>query len=210
MKYLLLLSFVVFLAACQNQSSSVKEATEPTQAELEPESEPTFLFVPNQKVGKITPSLVDKASITNLYGVANVLDTSIYIGEGQSMEGLLLFPNTENELAIITIPDDRTIFRVQQPNTAWKTPEGITIGTTLQELVEMNGKPINFYGFDWDYGGTVSNWNGGKLDSQNLLVRLRAEGTYQDLLGDQEFESTHPAVQNAVISVVEFSTYFMN
>ena len=34
---------------------------------------------------------------------------------------------------------------------------------TLAELVALNGAPVSFYGLQWDYGGTVQDWHGGRL-----------------------------------------------
>src|SRR5687768_337222 len=37
---------------------------------------------------------------------------------------------------------------------AWRTPEGIGVGSTLEDLEKAIG-PFNVLGFGWDYGGTV-------------------------------------------------------
>ncbi len=202
------------LFSCQEQTTSRKE--KPQQNVSVEESSKTdqavkdnFLFMPNQKVGAITAEAVNKSSIIEIYGEENVLDTSIYVGEGELVQGMLLFPHTTNELEIIPMPDNRTIFKVQQSSTDWHTSSGVTIGTTLQELLAINGKSFQFYGFEWDYGGTVANWNGGVLDHQNLMVRLGIEGEYEmELVGEQIIEATTPAAKNAQISVTAFSTYF--
>jgi len=46
---------------------------------------------------------------------------------------------------------------------AWATANGIRIGTALTEIEQMNGKPFKLSGFDWDYGGRVTDWQDGKL-----------------------------------------------
>jgi hypothetical protein len=34
---------------------------------------------------------------------------------------------------------------------------------TLAEIEKINGKPFKLYGFEWDFGGRSSNWQGGEL-----------------------------------------------
>ena len=44
---------------------------------------------------------------------------------------------------------------------------------TLKEMASLNGGPFTLYGFDWDYGGTVSDWKGGLSNLSggcNLIV----------------------------------------
>jgi len=69
-----------------------------------------------------------------------------------------------------------------------------------KELVALNGKPVTFFGMEWDYGGTVSSLNGGKLDSGKdgavkRNFRLDTRESDQPLpdnaypVGDSEFSS---------------------
>jgi hypothetical protein len=53
----------------------------------------------------------------------------------------------------------------------WGTEYGLGLGTTLKELEKMNGKPFQFAGFGWDYGGIVT-WEGGNLDTMSATVVL--------------------------------------
>jgi hypothetical protein len=47
------------------------------------------------------------------------------------------------------------------------------MGTTLAAPDSLNERPISLFGFGWDYGGTTSSYNGGRLDS---LWRLGSSG----------------------------------
>jgi len=47
----------------------------------------------------------------------------------------------------------------------WKTIEGITVGATLQQLEQLNGRPFTIMGFGWAQGGKVVSWNGGLLEA---------------------------------------------
>ena len=47
--------------------------------------------------------------------------------------------------------------------TALVAPNGIRRGMTLAEVEKLNGRPFVLVGFDWDYGGAVTDWKGGAL-----------------------------------------------
>jgi hypothetical protein len=66
---------------------------------------------------------------------------------------------------------------------AWATANGIRIGTALAEIEQMNGKPFKLSGFDWDYGGRVTDWQDGKLSKPQpggclLGVDFRSPGGF--------------------------------
>ncbi|RDZ29335.1 hypothetical protein DX914_09700 [Lysobacter silvisoli] len=44
------------------------------------------------------------------------------------------------------------------------------MGQPLSELVALNGKPISYYGLEWDYGGTVVDYHGGRLERQDEQI----------------------------------------
>lgn len=53
---------------------------------------------------------------------------------------------------------------ISHPESPYHFVNGIKIGMTLNELVELNGgTPVSLYGFGWDYGGTFIDFNKGKL-----------------------------------------------
>lgn len=206
-----------FLLAALLLSCGTKETSEATSVETE-EAAPDvmaqddFIIVGGRRVGKITKDNATKEGIIQAYGTENVQEDSIYIGEGFYWDGLRLFPGTKNELEIAWDPDTETtspaFFRVSKEDTDWRTDQNITIGTTLEELLAINGKAFNFLGFGWDYGGAVSNLNGGNI-SGNLYIRLENVGKIdENLLGDQEISTNHPAVKGADIRVVRLETKF--
>ena len=100
-----------------------------------------------------------------------------------------------------------SMIRWDGEKTLWHTEQGITLGTRLKELERLNGRPFTLTGFDWDYGGTVTNWNGGKLAEQipDMILRLTPDYDETDtqlteaeahaVLGDQEITSDNPIVQ---------------
>ena len=122
---------------------------------------------------------------------------SIGVGEGFELPGFKVYPGTKNELEVAYDPDaspNRPAFiRVSQEETPWKTDAGVTLGITLQELQQLNGKPFLFSGFGWDYGGRVTDWNGGAFNS-DLMISLDnfSENAPEDIFGDREIPNLTP------------------
>lgn len=75
-------------------------------------------------------------------------------------------------------------------NGKWKSKSKIEIGTSYDELIAMNKKPISFYGFGWDYSGAVL-WNDGKLESSPVHVFLAPDTEPSNkFYGDQIIKAT--------------------
>lgn len=115
----------------------------------------------------------------------------------------ILFPDTPNE-ALLTWKDPaRTELhnvRIEKDGD-WKSETGIEIGTTLNELEELNGKAVKFYGFGWDYSGAVD-WNGGKLADTNIRVFLAPADTPPNkFYGDHIIEATEEEIENLDLKV---------
>ena len=98
----------------------------------------------------------------------------------------------------------------------WKTASGISLGTPLTKVQAINGKPFKLYGFEWDYGGMLSDGNDGNIkglpheDSEGnfrpVFLGLTfqhdfeakpdyPQDKYAEVSGDSEFSSDHPAMQ---------------
>lgn len=137
------------------------------------------------------------------FGKANVQVGDVPGAEGETSRGAILFPDDPTRRAYLYFQDEEKLsglqlVRVLDTNSRWHFADGVRIGMPLSELVAMNGKPIRFYGFDWDYGGVVTDWNGGKLapavqkDAISLGIRLgRVEDAPDNAYpsGDGEFAS---------------------
>ncbi len=203
-----LFALLLFLAACGNTENT---NTAPTSETETPSTSDDFIIIPGERVGKITAGNAYPTAILERYGQDAKAD-SIYIGEGFFWPGVKVYPDTKNELQIAwdteADTDLPTLLRVQSPGTDWKTNQGITIGTTLEELIDINGGHFQFLGFGWDYGGKVSNLENGNI-SNNLFITLEeVTGTTTELLGDQEISTDNPVVQPKNIQVVTLETRF--
>jgi hypothetical protein len=87
---------------------------------------------------------------------------------------------------------------------AWKTKEGVHIGTTLAELERVNGGPFQFSGFGWDYGGAVFSSPRGKLHGLGVTIapsKNEDSKQAQQVMGDRQISSRHPALKNMGVTV---------
>lgn len=183
---------LILLSGCANdrQNSAGQNAA----------AQKDFLVIPGERVGLITANTTE-AALEDLYGAKDLKIQSIPIAEGDTQEGVLLYPGTHNEAEILweSAASEGTpaFVRIGKDSTEWHTPEGITIGTTLEKLEDLNGKPFTFYGFEWDYGGLITDWNDGNLSS-NLIIALVPQNfdkLSDDLLGEVQLSSDDPRVR---------------
>ncbi|HUP57670.1 MAG TPA: hypothetical protein VM598_09480 [Bdellovibrionota bacterium] len=170
-----------------------------------------WLIVPGERVGKILPSSTE-AELRSAYGKENVEPVDVHLGEGEIEKGTVLFAKDPKKRIKIVWNDSKKKahpVRIQLDDgpSAWKTAEGVSVGTTLKELEKINGKAFVLTGFAWDYSGTVIHWNEGKLHpwselSGRIILRLspsddarKDEETYGSVLGDRDIPSSHAAMQ---------------
>ena len=62
----------------------------------------------------------------------------------------------------------------------WRSTQGIYLGMTLRDLEQLNGAPIEFYGWDSEQPGIVSPKNKGKIDFKKLGVQLNCLDCNED------------------------------
>lgn len=166
------------------------------------------------------------ADLRARYGAAAVAEQSVPLGEGDSEPGAIIHPDDPARRAYVHFVDANpagsvSAIHVRDPGSNWSGPLGIRIGTTSVELERLNGKPYKFLGFDWDYGGYVSNWADGTLaraflEPGQLSLRLAPpelpEGVERAAdypAGDAEFASDLPALREQPAVVVEMGLGFV-
>jgi hypothetical protein len=124
----------------------------------------------------------------------------VHVPEDGLVEGTVIFPQQEARNIEIIWKNKKAR---NQPlsvtfRRAWRTQEGVGVGTTLAEVEKINGRPFRLSGFDWDFGGTVTDWHGGKLDQKRgacrLVIRFGISDdlsvrTHLAVSGDKDFSS---------------------
>ena len=193
--------FLVLLISCDTGSSTDNSATK------NPQTAPSdWTCIPHKKVGLITNDATEDA-IKYVYGAAKTVRQEIGLGEGEKAMGTIVFPNTPDELIVEWTQENpyKTIsrIRIEKAGAKWKTAEGITIGTSLEELIKLNGKDFKFFGFEWDYSGSLDSWEGGKIqkDLKIVLTPENPSAIFPDLVGDSSFSSANPKAKAAQLKV---------
>ncbi len=224
----LIFGLLVVLCSCGNDSASTTApapATDTAPAAAPPEAPAPaeilsrsvapagdFTFVPNERFGKITAT-TKPGDIPTLYGNEALPTNDIHLGEGMMTSGYLLYAGTKNRAEII-VPDEENgmenlVVRINMKGGDWH-PVGMDlhVGTTLAELNELNGKTFELYGYEWDYGGTVADWKGGKLNGIGVVtaynnLKFVGDNADQSLLGDHVLSSDNPALEKVGVTVSE-------
>lgn len=158
----------------------------------------------------------DEAALARRLGAANVRRDTLWLAEGEHVLGTILYSDDPRRRLEIAWTDTarRAIpqfVRLTADSSVWRAVPGVGIGTPLAELEQLNGRAFTLLGFSWDYEGTVSSWQGGRLDSLwggAVLLRLRPPpnppaDVQRQVLGDVAFPSTHPAMQRLMPRVYE-------
>jgi hypothetical protein len=105
---------------------------------------------------------------------------NVDIGEGEEAPGALVYPDDPRQTVFVVWKDAAGRYPLSveiREKSQQVTYGGIGIGTTLKALERLNGRPFELAGFDWDYSGTVTSWEGGRLETVGgsvceLKVRL--------------------------------------
>lgn len=173
-----------------------------------------WVIIPNEKIGPLIKNDIDKQDavkvVKNAFGEKNVKQLNFSIGEGQTIPGFAIYPNTENEIDFY-ITNKEILFKLPAYNTyfdsnpdlssqiKWKISNGIKIGSTLSEVQKINGKSFNLSGFEWDYPGVVSSWLNGSIASELSVVfqqtAKKQPSGYEQILGNVIISSDNPVLR---------------
>ncbi|MEM6963959.1 MAG: hypothetical protein AAF573_04270 [Bacteroidota bacterium] len=219
-KFLFFLCVTFLISSCEMETNSntannaiaKTDDTPLTKAAPAPKTD-NWLIIPGKQVGRIQADFKD-SDIYKMFGEDNVSETEIGLGEGETKKGLLVFPRTKNELQILFEGNEKMekieSIKIRGEDSMWKTDNGISVGTTLEELVKLNGRDFKFYGFEWDYAGKLANWDNGNLSDQLslYLVATNEEAVFPHLLGDKEFSSSEPKAREAGLKVSSLEIEF--
>jgi hypothetical protein len=157
----------------------------------------------------------DEAAVRSTFGDSSTSTGEIYIGEGFSETGTVLFPDDPARRIEILWHDPEArarpsaiILRGTSTHLVAHPAKPISmllaIGASLAVVETANGRPFEILGFDWDYGGTAFNWLGGALagTEDDCIVSLRFDSepdaprhAHSEVSGDQVFLSSDAAMR---------------
>ena len=160
---------------------------------------------------------MSEAALRAAYGEDNLVEQTLPGAEGESYTATVLYPNDPSRRLEIVWEDQATKLRpanvsVSGENSVWTGPNGLSLGDELARIEQLNGRPFKLWGFGWDYGGWVSDWNGGAFapgdDSCITRVRFEATAENNNAQGDAEFRSDNAEIREANPKVVTFALVF--
>jgi len=161
-----------------------------------------WLCYPGKRVGPITNKTTYEDMVL-IFGEVNISDTQIPMGNGSFEKGTAIFAGDAARQIIVQWAIPRVKPKaVVVSGTQWRTISKIGPGTRIRSIIQANGGPISFAGFEWQYAGFITSWRGGKLEadhelSNSIMAYLAPKEPYlpvdyKALTGDQEFSSDLP------------------
>lgn len=151
-------------------------------------------------------------SLLSVYGRANVKIKDAFDEEGTIIGSeYLIYSGTKNEVTI-RFGDDKKSNNItfNTKESAWKLPTWLYVGMPLKEVVAINGRDFSIYGFEWDYSGTLVDWNNGNLQNKGVSIVLAApdsvnQTTYGKFLGERKYSTAEPEFKDLGLYVHEIS-----
>jgi len=143
--------------------------------------------------------------LVEVFGARNVAFEEVYIGEGKQDTASVIYPKDRARRVEVLWADARrrtrpAVVRVEEAKSRW-TFAGFGPGATLAQVEKANGgAPFELSGFDLDYGGRVTDWNGALASSCALTVRFAkdpkaSEKAAEAVSGDRTFRSSDPRMR---------------
>lgn len=200
--HILLILFLLNSCANETKKTTTKAA----------EATKTATKIAKKDISEIDYPLDSLLSFDSEEALKKVYGTHVKRSVGYYPEGMgeyemtLLFPDSKNQVEFVWEDDSLHInklqyIRILTKGTDWKTKEGITIGTSMKELEIFNKKPFAFFGFEWDYSGSID-WKDGALAKRNIYGNLALPddvmmNNFMDLIGDVTIETSSESAQKA-------------
>jgi len=216
MRLLTLLLFVTACLRCDGPAANEITTTGKTVDEPAAVPSPTGrtasdrTFKPGGFIGLVTAQSTP-GSVRAAYGKDALVAETLYGPEGVTYEGYVLFPGTDDAIEL-TFPETGEEAGVggtiRSAGSHWQGADhGVRIGTSLRDLERLNGGPFTFYGFEWDFGGLVADWKGGKLEGHRMALTYDwdslEEREQQEVIGDQKIRSDLAVLAGAGVRVAE-------
>lgn len=211
MRYLSVLLLAFVIAACGNKDKK----TEVVQ-QLNPTDTLDKLMLIKNEAELIEKFGRENVTWDTVYGAEGAVSMATLLYKGTCDQVEITWKNLKNKSDIQKVTLNAMYDEKQEKLITfshWKTSYGIMLGTTLKELETMNELPLIFFGFGWDYGGIISEFNSGKLAKLPLSLQLGISDIandsnnpdYEMLMGDNEFNSDDAEAQRLNPVVVSIS-----
>lgn len=211
------------LSACDSRQAPVEPAVKtemPTEKAVLPSSPEVFAPAENFLLETAVNQSDTFESLQKQYGEINIAKSELPGAEGDTAQGWILYPNhPEKKLLIYTNETNSHpgSLLVDEAGSKWQLANSVKLGTDSNTLESLNKKPFTFYGFYWDYGGAITDWNGGELSKKsangsqiNIHLCPPEDPKLPDnyLMGDGTFNSDNPLAVKFPPVVCKLGVYF--
>ena len=203
MKYFLSLFLLISIYSCDQKPNNSQIHKQDSAKNVQIPTVSDEYLITNTTFGKIDKATAYK-DLENIFGKNNMQDTIDYGAEGMNSFIITkIFSNTPKQIIINWQTDKfhNAIATVDcfQENSPYHTTDSLKTGSTLEKLVQVNGKKINFYGTGWDYGGLITSYNNGKFKKSNIFFSLNSTpDASEKVMGDRELNTDMPQVKQGI------------
>lgn len=154
-------------------------------------------------------------TLADIFGAENVVPETIDGAEGEQYNITAVYPQDKSRRIEVTFlnEEERTVLtsvKIRGEVSQWTGPGGLNLGDGVATVEKLNKKPFQIAGFGWDYGGYVTDWQGGALAEITpgciTTVRFNIPSDVQmasAIQGEAPHASTEPAMRNASAYVEE-------
>jgi|SRR5690554_1454553 len=153
----------------------------------------------------------NRDSLESIYSKKNIESKARLINEGMDKAKVIwINRNEKDEIQIDFRPKDSTkVFRitVKGRENSFESKTGIKLGMSIDQVNSINRKPVDFYGFNWDFGGAAI-FNDGFLEDKNIMVYFTTDKKIgKRFVGDasHSFEEAKVANLNLYVNKIVFT-----
>jgi hypothetical protein len=164
------------------------------------------------------------AGLVEAFGADNVIYKRIDRPQGSTGFATILFEKDPKRRLVVEWRDAATrskpIYIGISGRSEWSGPLGVRVGTGIEEIEKLHGRPFRLNGFGWDLGGNAAFEKGdGKLGDlpggcqYGFTFEPTAEGLplgskYRSLNGNRDLNSDLPLLREIKPVVVEILLIF--
>ena len=172
-----------------------------------------FLIVPGKRVGPLHLK-TSEDDLIRMYGPA-VSRGEVIKTPSVKEPCTVLMGGTYDEMRITWKDEKRSQVKavyIERANGRWHTAEGLRVGMSLLDLTKINRSPVSFYGFDWEYSGTIESYRKGRLAPYQKLFYLvlapeSPKTPLQGFTGNKIFTSQTDGVEELTLAVSRIVVY---
>jgi hypothetical protein len=187
MKKMLLCALIVLITSCKKQSRDTP--VNANDGNLVPYETSEFRDETPEEIAYWTMENLATALRDDQLNVAypdlDVKEDVMLFGEGTIERNVKILASGTDDEILVSYQNGKPFEMLYGNRGRWRTKHPIYIGLPLENLNEINKKPVKFAGFGWDYSGLV-NFNDGAIDRDRYTIFLSPN--YNDIQQEDAYE----------------------